>query len=158
MSGWMAIVTKSPLTGTVTDSHHGGWSAARLRWAGFDGLHFTGRRPHRRKRTCTMVGWGCSMHRRCRVWTCTTPSNASSSCTARRTLSVIAIGQAGENQVRFGAWINELDRASGRDGTGAVGGSKQLKTVVIEATRKNTTASRPGRVRRGPPAGAGQDH
>ncbi|NIW50434.1 MAG: aldehyde ferredoxin oxidoreductase, partial [Gammaproteobacteria bacterium] len=28
MSGRMAIVTKSPLTGTVTDSHHGGWSAA----------------------------------------------------------------------------------------------------------------------------------
>ena len=53
------------------------------------------------------------MHRRRRVWTCTTPSNASSSCTASRTLSVIAIGQAGENQVRFGAWINELDRASG---------------------------------------------
>ena len=25
MSGRMAIVTKSPLTGTVTDSHHGGW-------------------------------------------------------------------------------------------------------------------------------------
>ena len=40
MSGRMAIVTKSPLTGTVTDSHHGGWSAARLRWAGFDGLLF----------------------------------------------------------------------------------------------------------------------
>ena len=36
MSGRMAVVTKSPLTGTVTDSHHGGWSAARLRWAGFD--------------------------------------------------------------------------------------------------------------------------
>ena len=33
MSGRMAIVTKSPLTGTVTDSHHGGWSAARLRCA-----------------------------------------------------------------------------------------------------------------------------
>ena len=43
MSGRMAIVTKSPLTGTVTDSHHGGWSAARLRWAGFDGLLFKGR-------------------------------------------------------------------------------------------------------------------
>ena len=37
MSGRMAVVTKSPLTGTVTDSHHGGWSAARLRWSGFDG-------------------------------------------------------------------------------------------------------------------------
>src|SRR3990172_4517741 len=45
MSGRVAIVTKSPLTGTVTDSHHGGWSAARLRWAGFDGLLFRGRSP-----------------------------------------------------------------------------------------------------------------
>jgi len=34
LSGRLAVVTKSPLTGTVTDSHHGGWSAARLRWAG----------------------------------------------------------------------------------------------------------------------------
>ena len=42
MSGRMAVVTKSPLTGTVTDSHQGGWSAARLRWAGFDGLLFSG--------------------------------------------------------------------------------------------------------------------
>ncbi len=33
MSGRMAVVTKSPLTGTVTDSHQGGWSAARIRWA-----------------------------------------------------------------------------------------------------------------------------
>jgi len=46
MSGRMAIVTKSPLTETVTDSHHGGWSAARLRWAGFDGLIFTGKADH----------------------------------------------------------------------------------------------------------------
>src|SRR6266545_5589326 len=43
MSGRLAIVTKSPLTGTVTDSHQGGWSAARLRWAGFDGLVFKGK-------------------------------------------------------------------------------------------------------------------
>lgn len=43
MSGRQAVVTKSPLTGTVTDSHIGGWSAARMRWAGFDGLIFKGR-------------------------------------------------------------------------------------------------------------------
>lgn len=43
MSGRMAVVTKSPLSGGVTDSHHGGWSAARLRWAGFDGLLFKGK-------------------------------------------------------------------------------------------------------------------
>ena len=31
LSGRMAVVTKSPLTNTVTDIHHGGWSAARMR-------------------------------------------------------------------------------------------------------------------------------
>src|SRR5512139_4329535 len=45
LSGRMAIVTKSPLTNTITDSHHGGWSAARMRWAGFDGLVFKGKSP-----------------------------------------------------------------------------------------------------------------
>ena len=38
MSGRLCVVTKSPLTGTVTDSHMGGWTAAKLKWAGFDGL------------------------------------------------------------------------------------------------------------------------
>ena len=43
MSGRLAVVTKSPLTGTVTDSHMGGWTAAKLKWAGFDGLVFQGK-------------------------------------------------------------------------------------------------------------------
>src|SRR5512134_974303 len=43
MSGRLCVVTKSPLTGTVTDSHMGGWTAAKLKWAGFDGLLFTGK-------------------------------------------------------------------------------------------------------------------
>ena len=43
MSGRLAVVTKSPLTGTVADSHMGGWTAAKLKWAGFDGLVFKGK-------------------------------------------------------------------------------------------------------------------
>ncbi len=43
MSGRLAVVTKSPLTGTVTDSHMGGWTAAKLKWAGFDGLLISGK-------------------------------------------------------------------------------------------------------------------
>src|SRR3990172_5542524 len=38
MSGRWACVTKSPLTGTVVDSHMGGWSGSRFRWSGFDAL------------------------------------------------------------------------------------------------------------------------
>jgi aldehyde:ferredoxin oxidoreductase len=50
-------------------------------------------------------------------------------------LSVMAIGPAGENLARFACVINEDDRASGRGGTGAVAGSKNLKCVVIKASR-----------------------
>jgi aldehyde:ferredoxin oxidoreductase len=51
-------------------------------------------------------------------------------------LTVITIGPAGENLVKFACWINENDRASGRGGTGCVGGSKNLKAIVIKAEKK----------------------
>ena len=35
MSGRLALVTKSPLTGTVTDSHQGGWNGALEKLAAF---------------------------------------------------------------------------------------------------------------------------
>jgi aldehyde:ferredoxin oxidoreductase len=136
MSGRMALVTKSPLTGTVTDSHHGGWSAARLRWAGFDGLIFKGaaQKPvyayvHDEQVEILDASdlWGLGIHetvRRLREHY------------GDKDVSVIAIGPAGEKLARFGCWVNENDRASGRGGTGAVGGSKQLKAVVIKSGRK----------------------
>src|SRR3990172_7974707 len=46
-------------------------------------------------------------------------------------LSVMTIGRAGENLVSFACIVNEHDRASGRGGTGAVMGSKNLKAVVV---------------------------
>jgi aldehyde:ferredoxin oxidoreductase len=53
-------------------------------------------------------------------------------------LSVCAIGQAGERLSRFAAWVNEDDRAFGRGGTGAVGGVKRLKAIVIKAGVKKS--------------------
>ncbi len=135
MSGRMAIVTKSPLTGTVTDSHHGGWSAARLRWSGFDGLIFKGKadKPvylyiENGKAEILDAGeiWGKGVHDTMKYF---------KEKYGEKDLSVISIGQAGENQVKFACWINEDDRASGRGGTGCVGGSKNLKAVVIKAEK-----------------------
>src|SRR5690606_24400930 len=51
-------------------------------------------------------------------------------------LSVMAIGQAGENKVLYANIMNEDDRACGRGGTGAVAGSKNLKAMVIKASQK----------------------
>ncbi|HWS24033.1 MAG TPA: aldehyde ferredoxin oxidoreductase family protein [Anaerolineales bacterium] len=140
MSGRMAVVTKSPLTGTVTDSHHGGWSAARLRWAGFDGLIFSGKsnKPVYAYVTKDKVElkdashlWGKNVHEVVKFF---------KDLYGDADLSVIAIGQSGENLNKFACWINENDRASGRGGTGCVGGSKHLKAIVIDAKKAITKA------------------
>jgi aldehyde:ferredoxin oxidoreductase len=138
MSGRMAIVTKSPLTGTVTDSHHGGWSAARLRWAGFDGLLFEGRAE---KPVYAYVEDGkVELHDASDLWGLGVHETIKrlQEKYGERDLTVIAIGPAGENMVKYGSWINEDDRASGRGGTGAVGGSKHLKAVVVKGKKKLT--------------------
>ncbi|MDI6693948.1 MAG: aldehyde ferredoxin oxidoreductase family protein [Anaerolineales bacterium] len=141
MSGRMAIVTKSPLTGTVTDSHHGGWSAARLRWAGFDGLIFKGKAE---KPVYAYVHdgqveildasevWGKGVHDTVKFF---------KEKYGEKDLTVIAIGPGGEKLARFANWMNENDRASGRGGTGCVGGSKNLKAVVVKAVKKMPKAA-----------------
>ena len=141
MSGRMAVVTKSPLTGTITDSHHGGWSAARLRWAGYDGLVFKGKAP---KPTYVYIHddqfelldasdvWGKGVHDTVKHF---------KDKYGEKDLTVITIGPAGENLVKFANWMNEDDRASGRGGTGCVGGSKNLKAIVVKAEKKMVKAA-----------------
>jgi aldehyde:ferredoxin oxidoreductase len=131
MSGRIAVVTKSPLTGTVVDSHHGGWSGARLKWAGLDGIVFKGKAD---KPTYVFVEngevkledasevWGKGVH---------DTVKAMRGKYGEKDLSVMAIGQAGENLSRFACIVNEHDRASGRGGTGCVAGSKNLKGIVV---------------------------
>ncbi len=137
MSGRLAVVTKSPLTGTVTDSHQGGWSAARLKWAGLDGLVFKGKAETPvyalvENGTVTLHPasdlWGTGVHE-----TIETLKERH----GEKDVSVIAIGQAGEHLVKFANWMNENDRSSGRGGTGAVGGSKYLKAIVIKGVHAN---------------------
>jgi aldehyde:ferredoxin oxidoreductase len=136
LSGRMAVVTKSPLTNTVTDSHHGGWSAARLRWAGFDGLIFNGKasKPVYALVTLDKVElldaselWGKRVHETVKFF---------QEKYGEKDLSVITIGPAGEKLNLFANWMNENDRSSGRGGTGCVGGSKNLKAIVIKAVKK----------------------
>ncbi|MBQ5683370.1 MAG: aldehyde ferredoxin oxidoreductase, partial [Peptococcaceae bacterium] len=49
--------------------------------------------------------------------------------------SVLNIGPAGENQALLAAIMNDGDRAAGRSGVGAVMGSKNLKAIVVKASR-----------------------
>ncbi len=136
MSGRLAVVTKSPLTGTVTDSHMGGWTAAKMRWAGVDGVIFKGKSS---KPVYAYVEngevslhdaeeyWGKEIHETIKLLR----EKHGKDC------GVMAIGPAGEKLVKFSAWLNEDDRAAGRGGTGAVGGSKNLKAIVFKGDKKN---------------------
>jgi aldehyde:ferredoxin oxidoreductase len=137
MSGRMAVVTRSPLTGTVTDAHHGGWSGARLRWAGFDGLIFKGRA---KKPVYAYIEDGkVTLKDASKVWGKNIHDTVKALMKAHgsKDLSVVAIGQAGEKLVRFAAIVNENDRASGRGGTGAIMGWKKLKALVIKGNIRN---------------------
>ena len=136
MSGRIALVTKSPLTGTVTDSHHGGWSGARLKWAGLDGILLDGASESPvylvvedgdvEVRDASHV-WGMGVHDTIDAL------GEEVDGTVGRNVSVMTIGQAGENGVRYACVLNEDDRASGRGGTGAVMGSKNVKAVVVKS-------------------------
>jgi aldehyde:ferredoxin oxidoreductase len=139
MSGRIAVCTKSPLTGTVTDSHHGGWSGARLKWAGFDGLLFEGEADEPvyavvedgevELRDASHL-WGAGVHE-----TRDTLEEEVEGSYGKN-LSLMAIGPGGENEVKYACIINEDDRASGRGGTGCVMGNKGLKAVVVKSGTK----------------------
>jgi aldehyde:ferredoxin oxidoreductase len=136
MNGRLCVVTKSPLTGTCTDSHMGGWTGAKLKWAGFDGLVFKGKAAsptyaYVEKGTVTLQDasdlWGKGVHETVKLMRERHGDD----------VGVMSIGPAGENLVRLASWINADDRASARGGTGAVGGSKNLKCVVIKGDEAN---------------------
>ncbi|MDF2681693.1 MAG: putative oxidoreductase [Brevibacillus sp.] len=136
MSGRLCMVTKSPLTGTVTDSHMGGWSAARLKWSGIDNVIFKGASD---KPVYLYIENGQGELRDAsELWGLGTRGTvkAFQDRYGKEDLSVICIGQAGENLVRYAGFMNENDRAAGRGGTGAVAGSKKLKAIVIKAGQK----------------------
>ncbi len=136
MSGRLCFVTKSPLTGTVTDSHMGGWTAARLKWAGIDNVIIKGRsdKPvylyiengQAEIRDASSV-WGLSTRETVKVF---------KEKYGEKDLSVACIGIAGENKVLYAGFMNEHDRSAGRGGTGAVAGDKMLKAIVIKAAQK----------------------
>ncbi|OIJ10758.1 aldehyde ferredoxin oxidoreductase [Anaerobacillus alkalilacustris] len=136
MSGRLCVVSRSPLTGTVTDSHMGGWTAARLKWAGFDNLIFTGKSE---KPVYLYIEDGkAELKDASSLWGKTTRETikALQDLYGNKDTSVMSIGQGGENLVRYAGWMNEDDRSAGRGGTGAVAGAKNLKAIVIKANQR----------------------
>jgi aldehyde:ferredoxin oxidoreductase len=115
-SGRYAVITKGPLTGAIACSNSGGKFGAPVY------LHIVDDSVE-----ILPAGelWGST------VW------ETEESLRAKHQnplLKVASIGVAGERGVRFACIMNDLHRAAGRSGVGAVMGSKNLKAVAVHGT------------------------
>ena len=134
-----AVVTKSPLTGFIADSLSSSHFALELKRLGLDALVITGQSPS----FIYLVIKGEQIeirpagHLRGKAPGETEPLIRSElDCPAA---CVAAIGEAGENLVRF-ATISNGGRHAGRGGVGAVMGSKRLKAIAVCGDRQASVA------------------
>ena len=133
-SGRYVVVTKGPLTNAIACSNSGGKFGAELKFAGYDLLILEGRSPepvylHIVNDTVEILPadelWGGT------VW------QTEERIKARHQnplLKIASIGVAGERGVRYACVVNDLHRAAGRSGVGAVMGSKNLKAVAVHGS------------------------
>ena len=133
-SGRYAVVTKGPLTGAIACSNSGGKFGAELKFAGYDLLIVEGRadRPvylHIVDDSVEILPadgiWGSSVWST-EAWLKQHHQNPQ--------LKVAAVGVAGERGVKFACVVNDLHRAAGRSGVGAVMGSKNLKAIAVHGS------------------------
>ncbi|MGE5505196.1 MAG: aldehyde ferredoxin oxidoreductase family protein [Actinomycetota bacterium] len=133
--GRYSVVTKGPLTNCIACSNSGGFFGNELKCAGWDMIIVEGKAP---KPVYLSIAddevelrdasefWGKT------VW------ETEKGLQARHQdpmLRVAAIGAAGEKGVLYACIVNDLHRAAGRSGVGAVMGSKNLKAVAVRGTK-----------------------
>jgi aldehyde:ferredoxin oxidoreductase len=136
----MTATAKSPLTGLIGDSQVGGFFPAEMKFAGFDGMVFTGKSP---KPVYLWVHDGeAELRDASHLWGKITGEVEKSirEELGDAKIEVAQIGPAGEKLARFAAIMNMCNRANGRTGMGAVMGSKNLKAVAVRGHLKVKTA------------------
>ena len=135
-AGRYTVVTKGALTNAIACSNSGGYFGGELKLAGWDMVLCTGRSPrpvylyikddHAELIDAEGFVWGKS------VWDTEPAIKARHQDGA---IKIASIGRAGENLNRYACVMNDLDRAAGRSGVGAVMGSKNLKAIAVRGTR-----------------------
>ncbi|WP_428265348.1 aldehyde ferredoxin oxidoreductase family protein [Haliangium sp.] len=134
-SGRIQIVGKSPLTGTWADSNSGGSVAAHLRRAGYDALVVRGRAD---APTVLVVRDGeVQFEPAGELWGQEVPEafdTLRQRHGSKRDVGVSAIGPAGERQSLIASVMNDRYHAFGRQGFGAIYGSKNLKAIVVSGS------------------------
>ena len=138
-SSRMSVVSRSPLTGTITDSSVGGTFPLKLKAAGFDCIVITGKasapvyvaiKNEKIELKDASGFWG----KGCQEANALLEPEGTSAC----------IGPAGENHVRFANIMIGGANSAGRGGLGAVMGAKNLKAIVVDGSKKAFVADSAG--------------
>jgi len=133
--GRYSVITKGALTDAIACSNSGGKFGAELKHAGYDLLIIEGQsdKPvylHIENDQVELCDagevWGKT------VWQTEQLLHAKYQDPLMRFAS---IGQAGENLCRYACVVNDLHRAAGRSGVGAVMGAKKIKTIAVRGTK-----------------------
>ncbi len=136
------VVTKSPLTGTLTSANSGGKFGTSMKRAGYDAVVIRGRAE--RPVYLLLDDGHAEVRDASELWGLTTSGTTAAiqEDLGDPGLSAACIGPAGERLVRIAGIINENSRAAGRGGVGAVMGSKNLKAVAARGNGRITVADR----------------
>jgi len=136
------VVTKSPLTGTLTSANSGGKFGTSMKRAGYDAVVILGRAE--RPVSLLLDDGHAEVRDASPLWGMTTSETTAAlqEDLGDPGASVACIGPAGERLVRFSGIINETSRAAGRGGVGAVMGSKNVKAVAARGNGRITVADR----------------
>jgi len=127
------VVCKSPLTGAIAASNSGGSFGPELKYAGYDMVIFEGRSPS------PVYLWikndQVELRDAAALWGKEVPETTDLIREATdEEAKVACIGPAGEKLSRIASVMNEMGRAAGRSGVGAVMGSKNLKAIAVVGT------------------------
>jgi len=133
--GRYAVLCKGPLTGAIACSNSGGKFGAELKFAGYDLMLIEGRatEPVYLSITDDIVEilpateiWGTS------VWHTEEWIRENHHDPLIR---IASCGPAGESLCRYACVVNDMHRAAGRSGVGAVMGSKNLKAIAVRGSQ-----------------------
>ncbi len=133
-TGRVTVTCKSPLTGGFGDSNMGGHWGAEVKYAGYDQIIVQGRAKHP---VYIWIDDDKVEIRDARPMWGKFPREADPMIKQElgdEDIHIMMIGPAGENMVRFACTFNDVWRAAGRTGTGAVIGSKNLKAIATRGS------------------------
>ena len=132
--GRFTVVAKSPLTGAWGDANAGGTLGPELKWAGYDGIFFSGISP--RPVLLAVDDGQVELRSAEHLWgkdTYETDDQLQLELGDPGSWKISCIGPSGEACVRLAGIVNEKGRIAARSGVGAVMGSKRLKALAVRA-------------------------